>query len=132
MWGGTDSRRVVEVEHQGGEADNPVVHAFGAIETVVGAILVDLRRRTGKTSGLVIFVPVATLFFKTIHAFVIVNHKSRRVVHFGVTDHPTDEWINQQVRDATPFKEKPKYLISENDKKSVRCSSGWLPHAALR
>jgi putative transposase len=63
------------------------------------------------------FVPVVTLFFKTLHAFVIVHHASRRVVHLGVTDHPTDEWITQQVRDATPFEEKPKYLICDNDKK---------------
>jgi hypothetical protein len=42
------------------------------------------------------FVPVVTLFFKTIHAFVIGQHESRRVVHFGVTEHPTDEWITQQ------------------------------------
>jgi putative transposase len=63
------------------------------------------------------FVPVVTLFFKTLHAFVIVHHESRRVVHIGVTDHPTDEWITQQVRDATPFEEKPKYLICDNDKK---------------
>ena len=61
--------------------------------------------------------PVVTLFFKTLHAFVIVHHESRRVVHVGVTDHPTDEWITQQVRDATPFEEKPKYLICDNDKK---------------
>jgi hypothetical protein len=32
------------------------------------------------------FVPVVTLFFKTLHAFVIVHHDSRRVVHVGVTD----------------------------------------------
>ena len=63
------------------------------------------------------FAPVVTLFFKTIHAFVIVHHESRRLVHFGVTDHPTDEWITQQVRDATPFEEKPKYLICDNDKR---------------
>lgn len=43
------------------------------------------------------FVPVVTLFFKTLHAFVIVHHANRRVVHVGVTDHPTDEWINQQI-----------------------------------
>ena len=63
------------------------------------------------------FVPVVTLFFKTIHAFVIVHHESRRVVHFGVTEHPTDEWITQQLREATPFEEKSKYLICDNDKK---------------
>jgi transposase InsO family protein len=63
------------------------------------------------------FVPVVTLFFKTLHAFVIVHHANRRVVHIGVTVHPTDEWITQQLRDATPFEEKPKYLIGDHDKK---------------
>jgi hypothetical protein len=53
----------------------------------------------------------------SLHAFVIVHHESRRVVHFGVTGHPTDEWITQQVRDARPFEEKPKYLICDNDKR---------------
>jgi putative transposase len=62
-------------------------------------------------------VPVVTLFFKTIHAFVIVHHDSRRVVHVGVTAHPTNEWLTQQVREATPFEAKPKYLICDNDKK---------------
>jgi len=63
------------------------------------------------------FVPVVTLLFRTLHAFVIVQHESRRIVHVGVTDHPTDEWITQQVRDATSFEDKPKYLICDNDKK---------------
>jgi transposase InsO family protein len=63
------------------------------------------------------FVPVMTLLFKTLHAFVIVHHESRRVVHVSVTDHPTDEWIAQQVRDATPFEEKPKFLNCDNDKR---------------
>jgi hypothetical protein len=63
------------------------------------------------------FVPVVTLFFKAIHALVIVHHQSWRVEHFGVTEHPTDEWMAQQLREATPFEEKPKYLICANDKK---------------
>ena len=37
------------------------------------------------------FVPVVALFFKPIRAFVIVQHGSRRVVHVGVTERPTDE-----------------------------------------
>ncbi len=36
------------------------------------------------------FVSVVTLFFKTLYAFVIVQHDSRRVVDGGVTEHPTD------------------------------------------
>jgi hypothetical protein len=61
-----------------------------------------------------------TLLFRTLHAFVIVQHKSRRTVHVGVTDHPRDAWITQQARDATSFEEKPKYLICDNDKQSSK------------
>ena len=61
--------------------------------------------------------PVVTLFSQTLHAFVIVQHESRRVVHVGVTDHPTHKWITKQVRVAMPFEEKPKYLICDNDKR---------------
>ena len=44
MGRGTDSRRVVEVEYPGGEADDPEVHAGGALETAEGAILVNVSK----------------------------------------------------------------------------------------
>ena len=44
------------------------------------------------------FIPVITVLFQTLYAFVIVEHGSRRVVHIGVTAHPTDEWTAEQVR----------------------------------
>lgn len=46
-----------------------------------------------------------------------MEHASRRIVHFGVTRHPTDEWTAQQLREATPNDQKPKYLIRDNDRK---------------
>jgi putative transposase len=61
------------------------------------------------------FVPVVTIYFKTLYAFVIVHLGSRRVVH--VTDHPSDAWVAQQLREATPFGDTPKHLICDNDKK---------------
>jgi putative transposase len=63
------------------------------------------------------FLPVVDLFFGQLYAFFIVEHSSRRVVHFGVTRHPTDEWTAQQLKEATPFGEGPKYLIRDNDTK---------------
>jgi transposase InsO family protein len=39
------------------------------------------------------------------------------VVHFGVTRSPTDAWVAQQLRNATPFGEGPRYLIRDNDSK---------------
>lgn len=63
------------------------------------------------------FLPVVDLFFGQLYAFFLVELGSRRVVHFGVSRHPTDEWVAQQLRDATHFEERPKYLIRDNDTK---------------
>jgi len=35
----------------------------------------------------------------------------------GVTRNPTDEWTAQQLREAIPFGEVPRYLIRDNDSK---------------
>lgn len=60
---------------------------------------------------------VHSLFFKPLYAFVIVAHESRNIVHTAVTTNPTDEWTAQQVREATLWGERPKYLIHDNDSK---------------
>jgi hypothetical protein len=49
--------------------------------------------------------------------FIIVELGSRRMVHSGVTRHPTDEWIAQQLPEATPFGEKRQFLIPNNDRR---------------
>ncbi len=46
-----------------------------------------------------------------------MEHGSRRIIHFDVARHPTDEGTAQQLREATPFGQKPKYLIRDNDRK---------------
>ena len=63
------------------------------------------------------FLPVTDLCFRPLFAFFIVALASRRVVHVGVTRHPTDGWVAQQLREATPFDERPQYLIRDNDAK---------------
>ena len=40
---------------------------------------------------------------------------SRRIVHFGVTTSPTLPWVKQQLREATPWGETPRFLIHDND-----------------
>ncbi len=62
------------------------------------------------------FLPVFNLFFRQYFLFFIVELASRRVVHFGVTAHPTDAWAAQQLREATPFGEGPSYLSRANDR----------------
>ena len=63
------------------------------------------------------FLPVTDLLFRPLYAFFIVALGSRRVVHVGVTRHPTDAWVAQQLREATPFDQRPRYLVRDNDRK---------------
>ncbi len=63
------------------------------------------------------FLPVTDLLFRQLYAFFIVELATRRVVHVAVTRHPTDAWVAQQLREATPFGEHPTYLIRDNDSK---------------
>ncbi|MEP7284800.1 MAG: integrase core domain-containing protein [Chloroflexota bacterium] len=48
---------------------------------------------------------------------MIIELGSRRVVHLGVTRFPTDVWVAQQWREATPFGQGPMHLIRDNDQK---------------
>ena len=63
------------------------------------------------------FLPVTDLLFRPLYAFFVVALGSRRVVHVGVTRHPTDTWVAQQLREATAFGQRPRYLLRDNDSK---------------
>ena len=63
------------------------------------------------------FLPITDLLFRPLYAFVVVALGTRRVVHVGVTRHPTDAWVAQQLREATPFDQRPRFLIRDNDRK---------------
>jgi putative transposase len=63
------------------------------------------------------FLQVTDVFFRPLFAFLITEVGSRRIVHVGVTRSPTDPWVGQQLREATPFGTAPKYLICDNDAK---------------
>ena len=49
--------------------------------------------------------------------FVIIELESRQVMHFNVTRSPSDVWVAQRLREATPFGQHPVYLIRDNDRK---------------
>jgi putative transposase len=61
--------------------------------------------------------PVTDLFFRPLFAFFIIELKSRKVLHVAVTRHPTDAWVAQQLREATPYGQTPRFLIRDNDAK---------------
>jgi putative transposase len=63
------------------------------------------------------FLQTYDLFFRAIFVFVVIELGSRRLVHFGITRSPNDAWVAQQLREATPFGEGPRFLIRDNDNK---------------
>jgi hypothetical protein len=63
------------------------------------------------------FLPVTDLFFRSLFAFFVIELQSRKVIHVGVTRHPTDAWVAQQLREATPYGQTPRFLIRDNDVK---------------
>jgi len=67
------------------------------------------------------FLQVTDLFFRPLFALFIVELKSRRVIHVGVTRSPSDPWVAQQLREATPYGQAPKYLICDHDSKFGTC-----------
>jgi hypothetical protein len=62
-----------------------------------------------------LFFTVPTALFRVLFVFVVLSHDRRRVVHFNVTEHPTEEWTAQQIREASPWDEAPRYLILDRD-----------------
>jgi hypothetical protein len=42
-------------------------------------------------------------------------HDRRRIVPCNVTAHPTAEWTGQQLREAFPFDQLPRYLLRDRD-----------------
>jgi len=61
------------------------------------------------------FCVVPTATFRLLFVFIVLSHDRRRPVHFAVTAHPTAEWAAQQLRQAFPWDQAPKYLIRDRD-----------------
>ena len=58
---------------------------------------------------------VPTISFNPLYVLVIVRLARRELVWINVTAHPTAEWIAQQVTEAFPWNEVPRYLIRDRD-----------------
>ena len=63
------------------------------------------------------FLQTYDVFFRAIFIYVIIHLGSRKVISINVTRTPTDAWVAQQWRNATPFDIGPKFLIRDNDGK---------------
>ena len=62
------------------------------------------------------FFTVPTLTFRILYVFLVLSLERREVIHFNVTEHPTSRWTGQQVVEAFPWEEAPRYLLHDRDK----------------
>ena len=61
------------------------------------------------------FLVVPTATYRLLFVLVLIAHERRRVVHLAVTAHPTAAWTCQQLREAFPWAQAPRYLLHDRD-----------------
>lgn len=83
-------------------------------QRLVDTWMAFIKNHRYETWGTDMFV-MPTLFFQVLYVLVIIDHNTRRIVHFAVTPNPNMFWLTQQFRNATPYGHQPKYLIHDND-----------------
>jgi putative transposase len=61
------------------------------------------------------FFTVPTVRTRVLFVFIVLAHHRRKVLHFGITEHPTSEWAGRQVVEAFAEREPQRYLIRDRD-----------------
>src|SRR6266446_9810042 len=61
------------------------------------------------------FFVVPTATGRLLFVLVMLAHHRRRVAHVAMTTHPTAAWTAQQLREAFPWNDAPRYLIRDRD-----------------
>ena len=73
-----------------------------------------LHNHLGQTVSIDFFT-VPTITMKVLFAFVVLEHHRRQVLHFNVTEHPTEAWTAQQIVEAFADRDAARYLIRDRD-----------------
>ncbi len=56
-----------------------------------------------------------TATFRQLYVFVVIEHRSRRLIHCNVTAHPTAAWTLQQLRESIGLQQRYEYLLHDRD-----------------
>jgi len=56
------------------------------------------------------FIVIPTVRFRLLYAWFVIGHGRRKIIHFGVTAHPTSPWVVQQLREAFPDETTPQFI----------------------
>jgi len=61
------------------------------------------------------FFTVPTIRLRVLFVFLVIEHQRGKVLHFGITEHPSAEWTAQQVMEAFSERDAKRYLIRDRD-----------------
>ena len=74
-----------------------------------------IRNHADSIAAMDLFV-VPTMSFRLLYGLLIMRHGRRQILWFGVTSHPTAEWIANQLTEACGWEQAPRYLIRDRDR----------------
>ena len=61
------------------------------------------------------FFTIPTATYRVLYVFFVLAHERRKVLHFNITDSPSAVWTAQQMVEAFPFTNPPRYLVRDRD-----------------
>jgi putative transposase len=61
------------------------------------------------------FFVAVTSTFRVLYVLIVIEHHSRRLIHFNVTAHPSAQWTRQQLREAVGYETRYEYLLHDRD-----------------
>jgi putative transposase len=61
------------------------------------------------------FFLTVTATFRLLYVFVVIEHRSRRLIHCNVTAHPSATWTLQQLRETVGLEGRYEYLLHDRD-----------------
>ncbi len=73
-----------------------------------------LHNHMHNTAAVDMFV-VVTAGFQILYALVVLGHERRKVIHFDVTQNPTQVWLARQITEAFPWDTTPRFLLRDRD-----------------
>ena len=73
-----------------------------------------LKNHVGQIAAIDFFT-VPTITFQVLYIFLVLRHCRRRIIHFNITANPTVQWAAQQIVEAFPYDEAPRFLLRYRD-----------------
>ena len=99
---------------------------YDVAEATVGKYLVRSRKPPSQTWRTFLnnhvpdiaacdFFTLPTAMFRVLYVFIVLRHDRRKVVHFNVTTNPSAQWTAQQIVNAFPYADVPRFIIRDRD-----------------